>query len=110
MMDTKKTFSHPPGASVANPGNTTVNKTGAWRTYRPSLDFNKCTGCGICTRFCPEGCIELGKPEGFQSKSASETKNPNPLKAIIDYDYCKGCRICEVECPFKAISSVVEEK
>ena len=106
-MDTKKKFSHPPGASVANPGNTTINKTGAWRTYRPSVDFSKCTGCGICTRFCPEGCIELAKPD---TKQPIQSKSPNPLKAIIDYDYCKGCRICEVECPFKAISSVVEEK
>lgn len=105
-MPEKKGFSHPPGAAVQNPGSTIINKTGAWRTFKPTVDFNKCTGCGICVRFCPDGCIELGKPAGFQPAEAKGS----PLKAIIDYDYCKGCRICEVECPFKAVSSKVEEK
>lgn len=66
--------------------NSLNNKTGAWRTYRPEIDKEKCIGCSICAKVCPEGCIEM--------------KNN---KAVIDYDYCKGCSLCAHECPVKAI-------
>lgn len=80
------------GAVIPNPGNTTDNKTGSWRSFKPLVDKVKCRKCGICVRFCPEGCIDMGK------------------ELEIDYDYCKGCGICAHECPFKAIVMELEEK
>jgi len=78
------------GAIVTEAGNTAQTETGSWRTFKPVVDVEKCTGCGICWIFCPEPAIEGGKP------------------AIIDYKYCKGCGICANECPFKAIAMVPE--
>ena len=68
------------------------NKTGAWRSIRPEVDREKCTGCLICWKFCPEVCIVM---EGE--------------KPAIDMDYCKGCGICAKECPPKCITMVEEE-
>lgn len=71
------------GAAVKEPGSSTKNKTGSWRTFKPILDKEKCIDCGNCILFCPEGCINNNYD--------------------IDYDYCKGCGICAEECPVKAI-------
>lgn len=69
----------------------TVVKTGDWRTFKPIVDEEKCTGCGLCHLFCPDGAASI--VDG---------------KAKIDYDYCKGCGICASECPSKAIEMVKE--
>jgi len=68
---------------------TKENKTGSWKTFKPVVT-DKCIGCGLCAKFCPEGCIEIKE---FQGKK----------KAVINYDYCKGCLICMNQCPVKAI-------
>ncbi len=88
-----------PGGIITDIGSTARNKTGSWRTFKPVVNLEKCTGCGICEKFCPEGCITIQKVEGYDKP-----------KCTINYDYCKGCLICMEECPFKVISSVVEEK
>ena len=72
-------------------GSSRRTKTGAWRTFKPTV--SGCKKCGVCVRFCPEGSIEMGE---------------NGI--VIDYDYCKGCGICANECPFKAIKMELEEK
>jgi len=69
------------------------NKTGAWRLIKPVLDADKCTGCLLCWKFCPEACITVA--DGLP---------------VVDLDYCKGCGICEAECPKGAIAMVAEEK
>jgi len=81
------------------PNSTEKNKTGAWRTFKPKVDFNKCTGCGICARFCPEGIIAIDPVNGHAKP-----------KAVINSDYCKGCGICAAECPFKAIEMDLDKK
>jgi len=77
---------------VYDVGSTKKNKTGKWRNFRPVVT-DKCTGCGICVQFCPEGAIKIVNK-----------------KAVIDYDYCKGCLICVNECPIKAITTEKEKK
>ncbi len=67
------------------------NMTGNWRTLRPVIDSEKCTGCLICWKFCPEACVE-----------ATE-KVP-----IIDMNHCKGCGICVSECPAHCVRFVPE--
>jgi pyruvate ferredoxin oxidoreductase delta subunit len=62
-----------------DPGWSTDNRTGSWRTLKPVVDEETCNGCSLCWLYCPEGCISHGDWH-------------------IDYDYCKGCGICAVEC------------
>lgn len=78
---------------MAKPGTSRENKTGSWRSQKPIVKEDGCIKCGICVKFCPEGCIS-GPPENV---------------AKIDYDYCKGCGICVSECPKKTIEMVIEE-
>ena len=82
------------GALMDKPASSKTNKTGSWRTKKPVIDQTKCTRCGICWMFCPDGAIQKTKTGSFEP----------------DLDYCKGCGICAEECPFKAITMVEEEK
>lgn len=82
------------GAVLESQGSTSQTKTGSWRALKPIIDFKRCTGCGLCWVFCPEGCI-------FKKKDG---------KFKVNYDYCKGCGICSNECPVKAIKMIKEEK
>ncbi|MDI6826549.1 MAG: 4Fe-4S binding protein [Candidatus Aenigmarchaeota archaeon] len=82
-----------PGGVIKDVGSSRKVKTGSWRIFKPIV-IDKCTGCGICVQFCPEGCIMINEDR----------------KAEVDYDYCKGCLICVNECPIKAIKSEREVK
>jgi len=68
-------------------------KTGDWRTFKPEIDYNKCTTCLFCWLFCPDSAVKF-----------------DGQKVYIDYDYCKGCGVCAAECPVKAITMKEEEK
>ena len=82
------------GLIVTEPGNASQYRTGDWRSQRPTYDFNKCIKCGICSIFCPEGCIKQNDEGHFEA----------------DLYYCKGCGICARECPTKVITMVEEEE
>jgi 2-oxoacid:acceptor oxidoreductase delta subunit (pyruvate/2-ketoisovalerate family) len=83
---------------TAKPGTTKKNKTGGWRTFKPKVNFEKCIGCGLCSRICPEGIIEM------------ENDKAGKPKPKVDYDYCKGCGACAAECPAKAIIMELDKK
>ncbi len=80
--------------TVAKPGSTRANKTGAWRSFMPVFDHKLGSKCGICAMYCPEGIINKLENGFFEP----------------DYEYCKGCGICANECPKKAIVMVLEGK
>ncbi|MDD5037916.1 MAG: 4Fe-4S binding protein [Dehalococcoidales bacterium] len=82
------------GSIMVEPGNARQYKTGDWKSQKPILDKKKCTKCGLCFIYCPEGCIRPDA-EGY---------------FIPDLFYCKGCGICDIECPTKAIKMVEEEE
>jgi pyruvate ferredoxin oxidoreductase gamma subunit len=73
-------------------GNSSSRQTGDWRTFRPVIDYAKCTDCLICYAYCPESALSLGA-DG---------------RLYIDYDNCKGCMICMTECPLRAITQQME--
>jgi len=78
----------PQGAPViCAPGNSRLRHTGAWRVFRPVIDREACTRCGICFALCSDGAIAL-----------DASAHP-----VIDYDNCKGCMICFQECPIHCI-------
>jgi len=68
-------------------------RTGLWRTMRPVINYQKCSGCAwICSTYCPDGAINV-RTDGYPE---------------IDYDHCKGCLVCVAQCPPHAIESIAE--
>ena len=82
------------------PASTIDTKTGAWRSFRPVWDKEKCIKCYLCIDLCPEGAISALPLDEEGKKTGVE----------VDYDYCKGCGICAHECPKQAYEMVPEEK
>ena len=82
-----------PGA-VATGGTMARLHTGAWRTYVPITDFEKCVHCMTCWIMCPDSAIAVtdGKKLGTHMQ------------------YCKGCGICAAECPKDAIEMRLESE
>ena len=79
--------------SLVDPCSTRKTLTGAWRTFVPVVDQEKCIKCSLCEIYCPEGCIH------------------QEAGLFVPYlDYCKGCSVCAHECPRLAITMVLEEK
>jgi 2-oxoacid:acceptor oxidoreductase delta subunit (pyruvate/2-ketoisovalerate family) len=68
--------------------------TGDWRSFRPILIKEKCTKCGFCWMYCPEGTISQSKDGYF----------------TVDYRFCKGCGICAHECPKGAMVMLIEKE
>ncbi|NOX21925.1 MAG: pyruvate ferredoxin oxidoreductase [Actinobacteria bacterium] len=48
-----------------------------------------CKGCDICSRFCPEFCLEV---------------DIDGKLVVVNADACTGCRLCELLCPDFAIT------
>ncbi len=95
------------GVVITEPGSTSLEETGSWRTYRPEIRYEKCIRCMICWTYCPEPAIEKKEGENYPVANPKLVKMPVP---VINYNYCKGCGICVNECPTKAIDFVREEK
>jgi pyruvate ferredoxin oxidoreductase gamma subunit len=68
-------------------GNSAARHTGYWRLFRPVIDLEACTRCGICYALCPDSAITLNE-QGFPH---------------IDNENCKGCMMCFQECPVHCI-------
>ncbi len=66
-------------------GRMSWNKTGSWRNVTPVIDYEKCTRCMFCWKFCPDLAISCA----------------DPPEVILDY--CKGCGVCAEECPVNCI-------
>jgi pyruvate ferredoxin oxidoreductase gamma subunit len=86
--------SNPGSQDIVSAGNSYVRRTGDWRIFKPTIDYDKCTACGVCFAYCPESVLTLRGDK----------------KPVIDYDNCKGCLICYRECPLKAITVEREVK
>lgn len=91
------------GGAIKNVGMGLGSRAGKQQMHadvHPSVDAEKCTGCELCTKWCPTNAITM--------------KNG---KAQIDSSKCIGCAECIVTCNFSAISiewngssNIVQEK
>jgi Na+-translocating ferredoxin:NAD+ oxidoreductase RNF subunit RnfB len=73
----------------------------------PHVDYAKCTGCGICTKECPQSVLVL---QPSQRKGAiALCSNRNPVKSMV-LKTCKigciKCGKCEKSCPEGAIKVI----
>lgn len=75
------------------PAGQLVEGHAGWRTFRPVVSREKCTGCWLCYLLCPDAAIF--KDEG---------------KAAVNTDFCKGCGLCARHCPVQAITMVKENE
>jgi len=82
------------GCICTEPGSASQYQSGGWRSQRPTYNFERCIKCGLCSMYCPEGCINQNKDGYFEA----------------DLYYCKGCGICAKECWTKVIKMVEEEE
>lgn len=57
--------------------------------WNPSIDAEKCTGCGTCVDFCHHGVFEL---------DGDKAKVSDPTGCVV------GCTGCQSLCPERAIS------
>jgi pyruvate ferredoxin oxidoreductase gamma subunit len=86
---------HISAPTVYTAANSVEVRTGLWRTLRPVIDYDRCSGCWwVCSTFCPDSAISVdasGRP-------------------VIDYDHCKGCMVCVAQCPPHAIEAIPEQQ
>ena len=78
------------GGALKNIGMGLAVKEGKFElhsTAKPEVKKKKCTLCGTCKRWCPQGGIELEKES-----------------AVIISEDCSGCGQCIMVCPAKAVS------
>ena len=86
------------------------------RRKATSVNYDKCTGCGICQEKCPVK-VPSEFEEGLGIRKAIYTSFPQavPNKPVIDREHCtfyiKGkCRVCEKFCEPKAIDFEMKDK
>ncbi len=106
-------------AATTHPGSARHFLTGDWRSSRPVWIYSGkdtgCVQCGVCTIYCPEGCIRM-KPLRETERGLAQLKHfptehlsAESLVPEADLDYCKGCGICVQECWTQCIKMVEEE-
>lgn len=67
--------------------------------WNPTVDHDKCTGCGICVEYCKLGVYDAIEENG---EKRSIVKTPN--NCVV---FCTGCK---GECPVGAISFPSRQK
>ncbi|AGB41013.1 dihydroorotate dehydrogenase family protein [Halobacteroides halobius DSM 5150] len=64
------------------------SETANFETIAPDVNYESCTGCGLCVTSCVYNAIKLNEEN----------------KAVIDEKKCEGCGLCVTRCNFAALS------
>lgn len=91
------------------------------RRKAPFIDWEKCTGCGLCTEKCPSKVSsEFDRGIGLRKAIYTPFAQAVPNKPVIDRKSClyftkDRCRVCEKLCPVGAVDfeqkeAVIEEE
>jgi len=57
--------------------------TGAWKTYKPKIDYEKCIKCKLCWLLCPDSAIEWkNKPVIIDVSQAVLKEHDNATKYL----------------------------
>ncbi len=67
---------------------------------RPGLVFDRCIGCGICMRICPNACIDLIE---LEDPKATDPKKKKIKRPQVNVGRCMMCGYCAEYCPTKAM-------
>lgn len=91
------------------------------RRHPTYVDWDVCTGCGLCQEKCPKRVVSDFE-RGMGRRKAIYTLSPQavPNKPVLDRENClyfqRGrCRVCEKSCPVGAINfeqqeTIIEER
>jgi len=68
------------------------------RTRGNELVWNKekCTGCGTCSKTCPQGVINVVTHKGEENDYVVD-------QFEVDTGYCISCGLCVESCPYEAL-------
>ena len=69
------------------------------------MDREKCIGCGLCVKACPQTIIRL-VPREQNIVVACSSQDPGPATRKVCDAGCIACGICEKNCPMGAIKVV----
>lgn len=69
------------------------------------VDRERCVGCGLCVKACPQQLIGLIIPENTIAPCCSNQAAGGVARKQCEVS-CIGCRICEKNCPAGAISVI----
>ena len=61
---------------------------------KPEINSERCKGCGLCVKACPEAILELAE---------SFNKQGHHYAVCVDLDRCTACMSCAIICPDTAI-------
>jgi NAD-dependent dihydropyrimidine dehydrogenase PreA subunit len=78
----------------------------------PKINYDKCTGQGVCVEVCPEDIFEIRNISQIEFCEDTKTSgvcpepkySPKDRKSYpVNIDNCTACEICVEKCPEKAI-------
>ncbi len=61
-----------------------------------TVNEDRCKGCGLCTRFCPNGVLAL-------NSERLNVKGYHPA-SVVNAEKCIGCAMCALMCPDVALT------